>query len=105
MFLGGRKKCADSHDLCAISHSQHNGNVKKGLRLVEMMSIIMEGLSAYRHSIGASSHLFHSPPKNPPFYLFSVSEFKQTIVNLSSNGNLFCLKLKVKNHLQELHSL
>ena len=105
MFLGGRKKCADSHDLCAISHSQHNGNVKKGLRLVEMMSIIMEGLSEYRHSIGASSHLFHSPPKNPPFYLFSVSEFKQTIVNLSSNGNLFCLKLKVKNHFQELHSL
>ena len=27
----GAKKCAIPHDLRAISHSQHNGNVKKGL--------------------------------------------------------------------------
>ena len=27
----GAKKCAKSHVLRAISHSQHNGNVKKGL--------------------------------------------------------------------------
>ena len=28
---GGAKKCAKSHVLRAESHSQHNGNVKKGL--------------------------------------------------------------------------
>ena len=27
----GAKKCAKSHVLCAESHSQHNGNMKKGL--------------------------------------------------------------------------
>ena len=27
----GKEKCAIPHDLRAISHSQHNGNVKKGL--------------------------------------------------------------------------
>ena len=27
----GAKKCAKSHVLCAESHSQHNGNVKKDL--------------------------------------------------------------------------
>ena len=25
----GRKKCANPHDSCAISHSWHNGNAKK----------------------------------------------------------------------------
>ena len=29
----GREKCANPHDSCAISHSQHNGNAKKGLLL------------------------------------------------------------------------
>ena len=28
---GGAKKCAKSHVLRAESHTQHNGNVKKGL--------------------------------------------------------------------------
>ena len=30
-FFEGAKICAKSHDLRAISHTQHNGNVKKGL--------------------------------------------------------------------------
>ena len=27
------KKCANPHDSCAIPHTQHNANVKKGFRL------------------------------------------------------------------------
>ena len=28
--IEGMKMCANPHDLRAISHTQHNGNVKKG---------------------------------------------------------------------------
>ena len=31
--IEGMKKCANSHESCAISHTQHNANVKKGFLL------------------------------------------------------------------------
>ena len=46
MEIEGAKKCAIPHDSCAIPHTQHNGNVKKGFLLGKpVLKIIYLSLS------------------------------------------------------------